>query len=136
MPPGTLQRQARKLDEKIDGHDVYHVDLVNDDLDRVDELTDDYAELERQKQDIDVDDTDTPEERAELRAQVRGLTRRQRALDSQMLGLYVEDKDGNRFDEELLAKVPVRVQTKLIRQATEKIYGGPEGPTPAASANA
>lgn len=135
MAQGTLRAQARKLTEKIDGQDAYVVDLVNDDLDRIDELGDEYAELERLKLDVDVDGCEDAEERKTLRARVRELSRQQRALDTKMLGLYVEGKDGVRFDEDVLAKVPVRVQTALIKQATGLIYGTDEGPTPQTSAS-
>jgi chromosome segregation ATPase len=137
MPPGTLQRQTRKLAEKIDGRDVYAKDLVNDDLDQIDELGDEYDELEHQKRDLarQIREAEDADERKQLRAQARDLTRQQRAMDTQMLGLYVEDKDGNPFDTDTLAAVPVRVQTSLMNDASKKIHGGDEGPTPETSAN-
>lgn len=137
MAPGNLQRQTRKLAEKIDGRDVYVKDLLNDDLAQIDEIGDDYDELGRAKKDLtaEIDDTDDVDERKELRARVRELTQQQRALDTKMLGLYVEDKDGEPFDDDILEKVPVRAQTALMKEASEKIYGGDEGPTPETSAN-
>jgi hypothetical protein len=138
MAPGTLTKQNRKLAEKIDGHDVYAKDLVNDDLDVIDERMDDYAELQREIADLEaqVRSCDDKDERNALRAQVRAMTREMRAMDTQMLGLYIEDKLGEPFTPEDLAKLPVRAQTILTRQATEKIYGDAEGPTPGTSASA
>lgn len=137
MAEGTLRRGIRKLTEKIDAGDVFATDLVNDDLARIEELRDDYTELARLKADIarDVKESDDPEERKELRARTRALTRQQRDLDTQMLGLYVEDKDGNRFSEETLARIPVRAQVALFKQATDRIYGDDEGPTSGANAS-
>lgn len=134
MPPGALQKQVRKLAEKIDGRDVYARDLVNDDMDENDELGDDYAELARLKADlrVQIKEEDDDDARKQLRAQVRDLSREQRVLDVRMLDLYVEDKDGERFGEETLAKTPVRVQTALINQAAKLIYGD-EDPTPGSS---
>lgn len=140
MPPGTLSAAAhaapRKLTDKIDGKDVFVVELVNDDLDQIDELVDEYSELERLKADIDVDASNDPDERKQLRAQIRDLTRQQRVLDTQMLGLYVEGKGNEKFPEDVLAKVPVRAQTALLKEAVERIYGAGEGPTPGTSASA
>lgn len=136
MPPGTLTKQARKLTEKIDGNDVFVTDLVNDDLDNLDEMFDEYAELERQISEISAKlaGEDDAGERAKMRAQTRALKHDQRAVDLSMLGLYTEDTDGNDFPVEVLAKVPVRVQTSLTRQATKLIYGSDdEGPTPGSS---
>jgi hypothetical protein len=131
---GPLQRSQRKLKMKLDGKDVYVVDLVNDDLDRMDEIMDEYAELEREKTTLGekVDECEDDDERKGLRAEVRALTREQRKLDLQILGLYIEDKDGEPFSEEDLAKTPVRVQTALTTEASKKTYGT-EGPTPGTS---
>jgi predicted transcriptional regulator len=137
MPSTAPTRLPRKLTEKIDGKDVYVVELLNDDLDRVDEISDEYAELERHKTDLDqqVRESDDADERKQLREQARQVSRQQRELDVKMLAVYIEDKDGERFTEEVLAQVPVRVQTALMKQATEKTYGGGEGPTPGTTAN-
>lgn len=126
----------RKLSEKIDGQDVYVAELVNDDYDRRDEILDDFDELERQKADLqrEVDDTEAADVRRELRARIRELTKQQRSIDTQMLGIYIEDKDGNPFDQEVLEKTPVRVQNALMTQAAQKIEGDTEGPTPGSSA--
>lgn len=126
----------RKLHGKIDGREVLVIELVNDDLDKIDELIDEYSELERQRAELaqKINDCDDQDERLQLRAKARELTREMRVLDTRMLGLYVEDKDGNRFDDDVLAKAPVRVQTELIKQATSKVYGDDEGPTPGTSA--
>jgi hypothetical protein len=134
--PTAAPKLPRKLTEKIDGKDVYVVELLNDDLDQADELTDEYSELERHKTDLDrqIRESDDADERKQLREQAREIAREQRRLDVKMLAVYIEDKDGERFTEDVLARVPVRVQTVLMRQATEKIYGGGEGPTPGTSA--
>lgn len=137
MPPGTLTKQVRKLTEKIDGRDVYARDLVNDDLDAIDEITDDWSELQRRMVDLarDIDQSDDPEQRKQLRAQVRELKREQRKLDEQMLSRYVEDNAGEPFAPEAIATTPVRIHTTLISQASKLTHGGSddEGPTPAAS---
>lgn len=124
----------RKLSEKIDGRDVYVADIVNDDLEQLEELNDVNAELQRSKDDLerDIDECDNAEERKELRARAREVSREQRTVGVQMLGIYVEDKDGERFAEETLAATPVRVQTVLLTEATKKIYGD-AGPTPGMS---
>jgi hypothetical protein len=125
--------EARKLDGEIDGKPVYVRDLVNDDLDENDEIRDQWAEINRQRLDVlaDIDESDDPDERRDMRARGRGLARELRTLDTTMLGLYVESADGERYPMDVLEQVPVRVQTALIRQAMEKIYGSDdEGPTP------
>lgn len=139
MAAGVITKQNRKLAEKIDGHDVYAKDLVNDDLDEIDERMDDYLELQRSiaALEAEVKVCDDADERKDLRAQARALNREARQVDTAMLGLYVEDKTGEPFAVEELAKLPVRVQTALTKQATEKIYGdADEGPTPGTSASA
>lgn len=137
MAPGTLQRQARKLDHKISDADVFVRDLVNDDLDQIDELTDDYNEIVRERRDlyVEIAASEDAEERKQLRAKARALTKQTRELDTRMLGLYIEDKTGEPFGDDVLAQVPVRVQTELIKQATEMVHGkDDEGPTPETSA--
>jgi hypothetical protein len=135
MPPGALTKTLRKLPEKLDGRDVYATELVNDDLDTLDEMFDEYAELEREKADLDaqIRECEDTDERKELRAKARGLAHDMRQIDLRMLSLYIEDKDGNDFADDVLAKVPVRVQTKLTNSATDLIHGRDEGPTPGAS---
>lgn len=140
MPQQTLKAKAllgeRKLDALIDGKPVYVRELVNADLDENDEVRDEYAEITRQRADLvaELDELDDPEERNAKRAEARDLARELRRLDTAMLGLYVETGDGDRYPQETLERVPVRVQTALIRQAMEKIYGGDdEGPTQGAN---
>ncbi len=135
--PTAGPKLPRRLSDKIDGRDVYVADLVNEDLDAIDEIIDDYDELVRQQGDLaaQVKAAEDPEERKQLRAQAREISREMRVLDTRMLDRYVEDKDGERFGEEMLAGVPVRVQTALMKQATAKVYGDGEGPTPGTSAN-
>lgn len=128
MPDASLKRTAaigkRKLPEKIDGRDVLVRDLVNDDLDAIDELTDEYAELEVQRAFISkqIEQAETVSERQGLRADGRQLAKQARRLNTQMLGLYIETADGESFSEDLLHTVPVRVQTSLIEAATAILF--------------
>lgn len=139
MPAQSLRAKAlldaRRLDGLIDGKAVYVRDLLNDDLDESDLVRDQYAELVRQRDDVneEVAACDDADERVALRERGRELSRELRRLDTTMLGLYVESAEGDRYPHDTLERVPVRVQTTLIRQAMEKIYGGDEGPTTPAS---
>lgn len=163
--PASKVRLPRKLNEKIDDRAVYVRDLVNDDLDRIEELIDDYNELEREADEIrrrldgasdrdeikslrarlgettDPDERDDirellegsvkdPDERRQLREQVRDIARRQRDMDAEMLGLYVEDENGEPFDRETLDRVPVRVRGSLTSQAAKKLNPPDADPTP------
>lgn len=128
MPEGALQKavktQGRKLPDKIDGQEVLVRDLVNADLDAIDELTDEYEEVERQRSDLrkQIDESDDPKERRELRAEARKLAKQSRDMNTQMLGRYVESKDGQPFEEEALATTPIRVQTLLIQAAAAILF--------------
>lgn len=128
MPEGALRKAAkiagRKLPDKIDGQEVLVRDLVNADLDAIDELTDEYAELEQQRADLlkQVEDSDDPVERGELRKQARELAKQGRWMNTQMLGLYVETKEGEPFDDEALSATPIRVQTSLIQAAAAILF--------------
>lgn len=135
---GQALRASLKLNGQVDGRDAYVRELVNADLDEIDELRDEWAELNQQRAEIaerieGTSGTENAETRRGLRAEARGLSRQLRAFDTRMLGLYVTDEAGERFAEEALAAVPVRLQTALIKQATDKIYGAEEGPTPGAN---
>lgn len=136
MPEGTLKRQAatakRKLPEKIDGKDVLVRDLTNDDLDAIDKLTDEYAEIEKQRDEIlaQVDEAESSDERRELRAKARELAKQGRAMSTQMLGLYIETVNGEPFDHSLqLSALPIRVQTALIEAATAILFPREGDPT-------
>jgi hypothetical protein len=138
----TLQAQALKaalrLDGQVGGRGAFARELVNADLDEVDELRDEWAELNQQRAELAerIEGTvgaENAEARRRLRGESRDLARQLRAIDTRMLGLYITDEEGGRFDAEVLAGVPVRVQTALIKQATDKIYGADEGPTPGAN---
>lgn len=136
MAAGALQKAAkiagRKLPDQISEQDVFVRDLTNDDLGAVDELTDEYAELETQRAELlkQVEDAETADDRRDLRAQARALAKEGRSMNTRMLGLYIESKDGQPFEQQVLDALPVRVQTSLIRAATEILF--PEDrPTPA-----
>jgi hypothetical protein len=133
---GPLQKSSRKLDRKIDGRDVYVTQIVNDDLDRVEELTDESDELihEQQRLREELKELEDADERKEMLAKIRDLSRQRRVFDLQTLAIYVEDKDGAAFDDETLASLPVADQIALITQAAKHIYGTDEGPTPAVNA--
>jgi hypothetical protein len=137
MAAGTLKNQTRKLEHKIADGEVFVRDLVNADLDQIDEVTDEYNEVLRARHDLQVEigDCDDAEERKQLRARARELTKQLRVLDTRMLGLYIEDKTGEPFADEVLADVPVRIQTALIKQSIEMVHGkDDEGPTTETSA--
>ncbi len=135
MAPGALTKQHRKLAEKIDGKDVYAVDITNDDLERIEEISDDHDELGRQAADLskDIRECEDTDERKRLRGEVRDLLRQQRALDSEALAHLIEDKDGEKLPLEIVAALPVRVQLRLQEQANKLVYGGQEDPTQPAS---
>jgi hypothetical protein len=138
MPPGTLQKQDRKLSAKINDEDAYLRELVNDDLDEYDEITDEIAELEliRSRLDDEIAASDDADQRKELRLDLRAHTRQQRQLTVRLLGVFVEDKSGERFADDALAKIPLRVQSVLLDEATKRVFGQAEGPTPGTSASA
>lgn len=124
----------RKLTESIGDENTYVRELVNADLDTIDELTDEYAEVQRQISDLhkQIDDEDDTDARKDLRAEVRALATEIRALDVRMVDAYVEKADGERFGVEALTGVPVRVQTLLLKQAASIVNG--EDPTTAGNA--
>lgn len=135
---GQALRASLKLNGQVDGRDAYVRELVNADLDEIDELRDEWAELNQQREEIarrieDAPGAENAEVRRRSRAEARDLSRQLRAFDTRMLGLYITDDAGERYSEEALAAVPVRLQTLLIKQATDKIYGAEEGPTPGAN---
>lgn len=135
---GMALRASLKLDGQVDGRDAYVREIVNEDLDKIDELRDEWAELNQQRGEIGerIEETtgaENVETRRGLRGEVRDLSRQLRAFDTQMLGLYITDSEGEQFSEAALAAVPVRLQTALIKQATDKIYGVEEGPTSGAN---
>ncbi len=135
MAQGPLQKQVRKLAEKVDGKDVYAVDITNDDLERIEEISDDHDELGRQAADLSkqIRECEDTGERQQLRGEVRDLSSRQRALDSEALARLLEDKDGEKFALEIVAALPVRIQLRLQQQANKLVYGGDEDPTQPAS---
>lgn len=131
MPEGSLQKaaktQGRKLPDKIDGQEVLVRDLTNDDLDAIDELTDEYAELEQQRNDLlkeveAMECIEAADERRELRKQARDLAKQGRLMNTRMLGLYVETKDGQPFDQATLDGLPIRIQTALITAASAILF--------------
>ncbi len=126
----------RKLTESIGTENTYARDLVNDDLDAIDELTDEYAEIQRQISDLhkQIDDEDDADARKALRLEVRTLASEIRALDVQMVDAYIEKADGERFGAAVLSGIPVRVQTLLLKQAAAIVNG--EDPTTAGNATA
>jgi len=126
----------RKLAESIGDENSYVRDLVNDDLDAIDELTDEYAEVQRQISDLhkQIDDEDDTASRKVLRAEVRALATEIRALDVRMVDAYVEKAGGERFGVDVLTGVPVRVQTLLLKQAASIVNG--EDPTTDGNATA
>jgi hypothetical protein len=129
-------KAPRRLGENIAGREALVAEVTNADLDEIDELQDEYAELSRQQADLerDIDASDDPTERKRLRAQRRDLAKELRILDTRLLGKYIETSDGERFDDETLAAIPVRVQTALMRKAAKIVYGD-VGPTPERTAS-
>lgn len=146
----SIKAQARaaerKLTHKIDANtialqiaeeDVYVTDLVNDDFETIDKINDEYSELARQADDLakQIADEDDQEQRKTLRGQARELKADMRVLDTQMLAVYVEQADGTAFTDEVLQKVPVRVQTALMLAASKKVHDGDEDPTTVGTAS-
>jgi hypothetical protein len=141
MAEGSLERRGRLLESfTIADRPVYARNIVNDDLARKDEMDDELAELRLRHAKLvghdvidgdgdrvhvpgEVDDCDDPEKRRELRAEARRIAAQMRELDALMLGLYVEDENGELFPDEALKALPFRVRTKLSERASMYAYG-------------
>jgi hypothetical protein len=127
----------RKLTEKIGDENTYVRDLVNDDLDVIDVLRDEYNEVLSQLGELQdqIDDEDDADARKELRAKSRELVTEARVFDVRMVDAYIEKADGERFGVEVLAATPVRTLTLLLRQANAMTRAeDPEDPTTAGNA--
>lgn len=138
MATGTIREQTRKLTGQIAEQDVFAREMRNADLDEADEAQDEYDELVRQRTDLaaKIEACEDADERRDLRAQARELSRQIRTLDSRILGLYIEASGGTRFTQEELEAAPVRTQTTLMRQAAKFIFGDSEDPTDGRTAKA
>jgi hypothetical protein len=135
---------ARKLDGQLDDRDVYAKRITNADLARKDEMDDEVEEFRREYArlvgldtrdpatgdvvhiDGEIDDEEDEHERLELRAKARGIADSMRRLDARMLGVYVEDENGEAFPDEVFEATPIQTLTALTRQATEWTYGRAE----------
>jgi hypothetical protein len=141
MAEGTLARQTRRLDSfVIEGRPVFARNITNADLERKDEMDDEIAELRLRHEQLvgsdalddvgervhtpgEIDNCEDPDKRRELRAEARHLAAEMRKRDALMLGLYVEDENGDAFSDEALKALPYRVRTKMAEKASMYAYG-------------
>lgn len=166
MAEGSLERSTRRMDGfQIDGRQVFARNITNADLERKDEMDDELAELglrhaklvgvdrrtiargagENGEDEIivehdpgEVDECDDPGRRAEIRYEARALAKEIRRLDTLLVALYLEDEQGERFSDEVLLNVPLRVIRKLSVPATMYAFGAEDDearPTTAGNAS-
>jgi hypothetical protein len=130
----------RKMNAQIGGREVYAREITNADLERKDEMEDELTEMRRaygrlvgsDERSADgevvhtrglVDEEEDPDRRRELRSKARDLMKEIRRGDTLMLGIYVEDEDGEPFSDEALLSASFRVQALLSKKATSWAFG-------------
>lgn len=113
--------EPRKLPHQLGEGDVYARDLSNDQVLDIEELRDELEEIERTSRDLtkQIEESDSPETRKELRAKRRESSKEAIALQEKLLGRVICRQDGGDVPEEAVKAASARVQQELLEALNE-----------------